>query len=77
MRNKNFAYVLNNSNIFKAVPKNNPWTHSLQQNKKAALAIAAYFKVCTDRSDNNCFSFTFVYQKGCFPYKTEKRDHHH
>ena len=32
---------------FKAVHRNNPWTHSPQQNKKALLRTAAYFKVST------------------------------
>ena len=31
---------------FKAVPKNNPWMHSTQQNKKAVMT-AAYVKVST------------------------------
>ena len=30
---------------FKVVPKNNPWSYSLQQNKKAGLTAAVYFKV--------------------------------
>ena len=33
--------------IFKAVHKNNPRTHSPQQNKKALLTAAAYFKIFT------------------------------
>ena len=33
--------------IFSAAPKNNPRTHSPQQNKKAVLTTAAYFKVTT------------------------------
>ena len=36
--------------IFKAVYKNNPRTHSLQQNKKALLTPAAYFEVSTQVS---------------------------
>ena len=32
---------------FKAVHRNNPRTHSLQQNNKAVLTIAAYLKVST------------------------------
>ena len=32
---------------FKAVHRNNPRTHSPQQNKKAVLRTAAYFKVST------------------------------
>ena len=53
----------------------NPRTHpSQQQNKKAMLTTAAYFKVLLpyDRSGRNRTSFIFVYQKGCFRYKTEK-----
>ena len=47
MWNKNFVYVLNYLNIFKALYKNIPLTHSLQQNKKALLTAAAYFEVST------------------------------
>ena len=45
MWNKKFAYVLNCLKNFKAVPQDNPRTHSLQQNKKAVLTAAAYFKL--------------------------------
>ena len=45
MWNKKFVYVLDYLKIFKAVPKNNPRTHSPQQNKNAVLTTAAYFKV--------------------------------
>ena len=58
MWNKKFVYVLNYLKIFKAVPKNNPRTHSPKQNKKAVLTTAAYFKVSKSL--------------GCFHYKTEK-----
>ena len=44
MWKKKFAYVLNYLKTFKAEQKNNPWTHSLQQDKKAMLRKAAYFK---------------------------------
>ena len=47
MWKKKFVYVLNYLKTFKAVHKNNPRTHSPQQNKKAVLTIAAYFKVST------------------------------
>ena len=50
--------------------KKNPLRHSPQQNKKAMLTTAAYFKVSTPVT--SCFSFTFVYQKTCFRSKTEK-----
>ena len=33
--------------MLQAVPKNNPKPHSPQQNKKAVLTAAAYFKVST------------------------------
>ena len=46
MWKKKFAYVLNYLKTFKAV-KNNPRTHSPQQNIKAVLTTAAYFKVST------------------------------
>ena len=39
--------VLNYLKTFKAVQKDNSRTHSLQQNKKAVLTTAAYFKVST------------------------------
>ena len=38
---------LNYLKVFKAVHKNNPRTHSPQQNKKAVLTAAAYFKIST------------------------------
>ena len=44
---KKFVYVLNCLKTFKAVHKNNPRTHLPQQNKKAVLMTAAYFKVFT------------------------------
>ena len=47
MRNKKIVYVLNNLIFYKVVPKNNPWTHLPQQNKKVVLTAAAYFKVST------------------------------
>ena len=47
MWKKKFVYFLNYLKIFKAVHKNNPWTHSPQQNEKAVLTTAAYFKVST------------------------------
>ena len=47
MWNKKFVYVLNYLKIFIAVDKNNSPTYSLQQNKKASLTTAAYFKVST------------------------------
>ena len=52
------------------VHKKRPRSHSPQQNKKAVLTTAAYFKVSTPV--RSCFSFTFVYQKTCFRSKTEK-----
>ena len=76
MWKKKFVYVLNYAKTFNAVHKNNPRTHSPQQNKKAVLTTAAYLKVSipvkSQGQINNCSSFTFVYQKGCFWYKTEK-----
>ena len=33
--------------IYKAVPKSNPRAHSPQQNEKAVMTTAAYFKVST------------------------------
>ena len=44
---KKFVYVLNYFKVNKAAHKNNPWTHSQQQNKKPMLITAAYFKVST------------------------------
>ena len=44
---KKFVYFTNYLKIFKAVQKNYQRTHSLQQNKKALLTTAAYFKVST------------------------------
>ena len=48
MLNKKFVCVLNYfkiNKVNKVAPKNNPRTHSLQQNKKAVLTTAACFKV--------------------------------
>ena len=45
MWKEKFVYVLNYLKTFKAVHKNIPRTHSFQQNKKAVLTTAAYFKV--------------------------------
>ena len=47
MRKKKFGHVLNYLKTFKVVQKNNPWMHSLQQNKKATRTTVAYFKVST------------------------------
>ena len=47
MGNRKFVYVLNYSKAFKAMHKNNPRRHLLQQNKKAVLTTAAYFKDST------------------------------
>ena len=47
MSNKKFFSVLNYLKLFKAVHKKNSRTHSPQQNKKAVLSTAAYFKVST------------------------------
>ena len=72
---KDLTISLNYLKIFKAVPKNNPRTHSPQRNKKAVLTTAAYFKVSTpvrSHIGNTRASLTFVYQKECFRYKTEK-----
>ena len=46
--------------------------NALTSNKKDVLTTAAYFKVSTPIRDNNRTSYTFIYQKGCFQYKTEK-----
>ena len=72
MWKKKFVYVSRYLKTFKAVQKNNPRTHSLQQNKKAVLKTAGYFNVLLGRRDNYCSLFIFVYQKGCFWSKTEK-----
>ena len=74
MWEKKFVYILNYLKTFKIVQKNNPRTYSLQQNKKAVLTTAAYYKVSAPvRSQGqNYSSFTFIYQKGCFQSKTEK-----
>ena len=42
---KEFGSILNYLKTFKAEHKNHPRTHSPQQNKKAVLTAAAYFKV--------------------------------
>ena len=40
MWKKKFVYILNYLKTFKVVHKNNPRTHSPQQNKKAVLTTA-------------------------------------
>ena len=45
MLNKNFVYLLDYFQFNIAVNKNSPRTNSLQQNKKAVVKTAAYFKV--------------------------------
>ena len=67
MWNKKFVYVLDYLKIFTAMPKNNPRTHSPQQNKNAVLTTAAYFRVRKVSEVS-----IFVYQKGCFRTKAEK-----
>ena len=47
MLNKKFVYVLDYFEINIAAHKNISQTHSPQQNKKAVLTTAAYFKVST------------------------------
>ena len=47
MLNKKFVFVSDYFIIQKAAHKNNPRTHSPQQNKKAILKTAAYFKIST------------------------------
>ena len=45
MWKKKFVYVLSYLRAFEAVHKSKPRTHSPQQNKKAVLTTASYFKV--------------------------------
>ena len=45
MWKKKFFHILNYLKTFKAVNKNNPRVHSLQEHKNAVLTTAAYFKV--------------------------------
>ena len=47
MWNKKSVYVLNYLKIFKAKHQNNPQILSPQENKKAVLTAAIYFKVST------------------------------
>ena len=60
------------------MPKNNPQMHSLQQNKKSCVDDSCIFQLYSPHvcKDNNYASFTFVYQNGCFLYKTEIKHHH-
>ena len=39
MWKKRFVYVLNYLKFFKAVQKNDPWMHSLQQQKKLCTPV--------------------------------------
>ena len=74
MWNKKFAYVLNHLKIFKAVPKNNLWTHSPRQNKKPCWQQLPISKSQLPEGcrDNIHASFTFVYQNKFLRYETEK-----
>ena len=45
MWNKKFVYILNYLKVFKAMYKNNPRRHPLQQNKNVLLTTTAYLKV--------------------------------
>ena len=62
-------HVLNYSKIFQVVHKHNPRTHSPQQNKKAALMAAVYFKVSTPvRLQRQQSSIVYLrLPKGVFP----------
>ena len=79
MWNKKFVYVLNYIKTFKVVQKSNPQPHSLQRNKKAILATAAYFKVSIpirsqwQKLRPRWSSFT---KKGVLGKKQQKNHHH-
>ena len=77
--NEKFVYVLNYSKTFKVVHKKNPRVHLSQKDKKAVMTAVAYFKVSSPvrsrvpvRSTIIAFRLSFIYQKGCFWYETEK-----
>ena len=67
-----FVYVLNQ--FFKEVPKNNPQDALISAKWKSSVDnICLFLPVLPyDCKDNNLVLFTFVHQKGCFQYKTEK-----
>ena len=67
MSKKRFVYVLNYVKTFKVVHKNNPRILSPEQNKKAVLPI--WKSLLQSSRKDNCFSFTFVYQKKAFGIK--------
>ena len=73
------VYGVNYLKNFKAVPKNNPRTHSPQQNKKAVLTTTAYFKVSTPvRSQRQYSRFAYLcLPKRVFPVENRKSEHHH
>ena len=80
MWNKRFIYTLNylksgqKQKQSTAVHKNNPRTHSPQQNKKLCwrqLPISEYL-LPYGRRDSNYTLFIFIYQKRCFWSKVEK-----
>ena len=61
------------------MPKNNPRTHSPQQNKKAVLTTAAYCKVCTparSQRQQSCFVYLRL-PKRVFLVSNRKSEHHH
>ena len=69
MWKKKFVYVLNYLKTFKAMHKNNPRTQSPQENNKAVLKTAAYFKVYTIvRSQGQQLLFVYLrLPKSVFP----------
>ena len=69
-----FFYVLNYLKAFKALNKNNPRTHTRQQNKKKPCWRQLPISKSLVAGTIIYFSLTFVYQKGCFRYKAEKEN---
>ena len=74
MWNKKFVYVLNHLKFLNQCPKAiNVRTHCNKIRKSCWLQQAiSKSLLLQDRRDNNRALFTFVYQKGCSWYKTEK-----
>ena len=58
--------------------KNNSRTHSPQQNKKAALTTAAYFKISTPvRSQGQWLLFVYLRSPKRLPLVNKKSEHYH
>ena len=77
MWKKKFFYVLNYLKTVKAVEKKTidgcTYRNKIKKPCWWQLPISKS-PLSSGRRDNNCLSFSFVYQNKCFQYKTEKEN---